>query len=140
MENSIASLHAAESEEIKPYKIHVSSKYLDLTKKKLELTRLPHEVLLPREREWEHGTPKSEIEPLIDYWLEHYTWRQRETHLNTTLPQYRTAISLPSTTTTPSPPPLRIHFVHLKSPHKHALPLLLIPTFPLTNLSLTPLF
>ncbi|KAL5315692.1 hypothetical protein ACEPPN_016562 [Leptodophora sp. 'Broadleaf-Isolate-01'] len=141
MENSIASLHAAESEEIKPYKIHVSSKYLDLTKKKLELTRLPHEVFLPREREWDHGTPKSEIEPLVDYWLEHYTWRQRETHLNTTLPQYRTAISLPSTTTTPTPsPPLRIHFLHLKSPHKHAIPLLLIPTFPLTNLSLTPLF
>ncbi|PVH79575.1 alpha/beta-hydrolase [Cadophora sp. DSE1049] len=137
MENSIASLHAAESEEIKPYKIHVSSKYLDLTKKKLELTRLPHEVLLPRAREWELGTPKSEIEPLIDFWLEHYTWRQRETHLNTTLPQYRTALSLP---TNPPSPPLRIHFLHLKSPHKHALPLLLIPTFPLTNLSLTPLF
>lgn len=100
MENSVASLHAAESEEVKPYKIHVSlfffallslrvvsrasancagttangashqvsSKYLDLTKKKLELTRLPHEVLLPREREWELGTPKIEIEPLIDFW------------------------------------------------------------------------
>lgn len=97
MENSVASLHAVESEEVRPYKIHVSllpllltlriylslsackapansashqvsSKYLDLTKKKLELTRLPHEVLLPREREWELGTPKSEIEPLIDFW------------------------------------------------------------------------
>lgn len=137
MENSVASLQAVESEEVKPYKIHVSSKYLDLTKKKLELTRLPHEVLLPREREWELGTPKSEIEPLIDFWLEHYTWRQRETHLNTTLPQYRTTLSLP---TVPPSPPLRIHFLYLKSPHKHALPLLLIPTFPLTNLSLTPLF
>jgi hypothetical protein len=46
----------------------VSSKYLELTKKKLELTRLPHEILLPRSREWELGTPKSEIEPLIDFW------------------------------------------------------------------------
>ncbi|CZS89543.1 related to epoxide hydrolase [Rhynchosporium graminicola] len=138
MESSIASLHGAENEEIKPYKIHVSTKYLDLTKKKLELTRLPHEVLLPRDREWEDGTPKSEIEPLIDFWLEHYTWRQRETHLNTILPQYRTVISLPSTNT--PTPPLRIHFLYLKSPHIHALPLLLIPTFPLTNLSLIPLF
>ncbi|CZT05973.1 related to epoxide hydrolase [Rhynchosporium agropyri] len=138
MESSIVSLHGAENEEIKPYKIHVSTKYLDLTKKKLELTRLPHEVLLPRDREWEDGTPKSEIEPLIDFWLEHYAWRQRETHLNTTLPQYRTAISLPSTNT--PTPPLRIHFLYLKSPHIHALPLLLIPTFPLTNLSLIPLF
>lgn len=71
--------------------------------------------------------------------LEHYTWRNRENHLNT-LPQFRTALSLPSSPTTPTSPPLRIHFLHLKSPHKHALPLLLLPTFPLTNLSLTPLF
>lgn len=77
---------AATTNEIKPYKIHVSVRiavqpllfyshfeqvsfrYLDLTKKKLELTRLPHELLLPQSREWEHGTPKSEIEPLVDYW------------------------------------------------------------------------
>jgi hypothetical protein len=46
----------------------VSSKYLDLTKKKLELTRLPHELHLSGAREWEYGTPKSAIEPLIDFW------------------------------------------------------------------------
>lgn len=46
----------------------MSSKYLDLTKKKLELTRLPHELLVPSGREWEFGTSKSEIEPLIDFW------------------------------------------------------------------------
>ena len=88
MESSTASLpgHGNGGEEIRPYKIHVSlrklqsrrnwfadrrqvsSKYLDLTRKKLELTRLPHEILLPPAREWENGTPKSEIEPLIDYW------------------------------------------------------------------------
>lgn len=71
MEASVATLGMGE--EIRPYKIHVSSKYLDLTRKKLELTRLPHELLLPRAREWEYGTPKAEIEPLIDFWLEHYT-------------------------------------------------------------------
>lgn len=48
--------------------VKVSSKYLELTQKKLELTRLPHELLLPKAREWEFGTPKSEIEPLIDFW------------------------------------------------------------------------
>lgn len=36
--------------------------------------------------------------------------------------------------------PLRIHFLHIKSPHQHAVPLLLVPTFPLTNLSLSPVF
>ncbi|PMD37453.1 alpha/beta-hydrolase [Hyaloscypha variabilis F] len=135
MEASVANIGMGE--EIRPYKIHVSSKYLDLTRKKLELTRLPHELLLPKVREWEYGTPKAEIEPLIDFWLEHYTWRSQESHLNNTLPQFRTAIKVPSSDTSV---PLRIHFLHLKSPHQHAVPLLLVPTFPLTNLSLAPLF
>ncbi|KAF8853784.1 alpha/beta-hydrolase [Acephala macrosclerotiorum] len=152
MENSIAALNA--SEEIRPYRVHVSSKYLELTKKKLELTRLPHELLLPKAREWEFGTPKGVVEPLIDFWLEQYNWRDREEHLNLTLPQFRTAISLPPPTTTipftPSleppeqtpTPPLRIHFIHLRSPRSSAVPILLLPPFPLTNLSLSssPLF
>jgi hypothetical protein len=87
MEDSIVSLSGAE--DVRPYRIHVSrarshrviskqnrrltseqvsSKYLELTRKKLELTRLPRELLLPRSREWDQGTPKSEIEPLIDFW------------------------------------------------------------------------
>lgn len=48
--------------------VQVSAKYLELTKRKLELTRLPHELLLPEERRWAYGTPKSVLEPLVDYW------------------------------------------------------------------------
>jgi hypothetical protein len=88
MESSITSLN--QDDEIKPYRIHVSphlrllrfrssfpltnattkvsSKYLDITRTKLELTRLPHELLLPKARGWENGAPKAEIEPLIDFW------------------------------------------------------------------------
>ncbi|KAF4628048.1 hypothetical protein G7Y89_g10102 [Cudoniella acicularis] len=131
---------AHDDEVVEAYKIHVSSKYLDLTRKKLELTRLPHEVLLKGNREgedsWEFGTPKRVVEPLIDFWLEHYSWRTQEAHLNSTLPQYRTPIAIPGSTSAP----LRIHFLHIPSPYAHAIPLLLIPTFPLTNLNLTPLF
>jgi hypothetical protein len=47
----------------------VSAKYLELTKKKLELTRLPRELELPDERRWEQGTPKSVLEPLLDFWF-----------------------------------------------------------------------
>lgn len=78
-----------EDERVEPYKIHVrvdltarytdiagpklkvlqvSSKYLELTRQKLQLTRLPHEILLPKEREWEQGVPKAELEPLVDFW------------------------------------------------------------------------
>lgn len=62
--------------------------------------------------------------------LEKYNFREVEEGLNKT-PQFRTAISIAS-----SEAPLRIHFLHIRSPHPNALPLLLIPPFPFSNLSL----
>ncbi|CAJ2508012.1 Uu.00g091980.m01.CDS01 [Anthostomella pinea] len=118
---------AAAAEEIKPYKIHVSSRYLDLTKQKLEVTRLPHEHDEPRSTDW--WQPKSHVEPLIDFWLEQYSWREEEDLLNL-LPQFRTGFTIPS-----SEAPIRIHFIHIRSPHANAVPLLLIPPFPFSNLS-----
>ncbi|RFU33457.1 hypothetical protein B7463_g2851, partial [Scytalidium lignicola] len=47
--------------------MQVSSKYLELTKKKLELARLPHEKKLRGDSDDEPGTPRSEIEPLVDF-------------------------------------------------------------------------
>ncbi|PSR80589.1 Alpha/Beta hydrolase protein [Coniella lustricola] len=120
---------AAAGDEIKPYKVHVSSKYLELTRQKLELTRLPHEAAgsRPSEDWWE---PKPQIESLIDYWLEKYSWRDHEETLNQT-PQFRTAIAVPG-----ADAPLRLHFVHVKSTRDGAVPLLLIPPFPFSNLAL----
>lgn len=118
----------APGDEVKPYKIHVSSRYLELTKQKLELTRLPHESTQPPSEDW--WEPKPQVEPLIDFWLEKYSWREQEETLNKT-PQFRTSISIPSSET-----PLRLHFIHVPSPHSHALPLLLIPPFPFSNLAL----
>ncbi|KAI1410920.1 alpha/beta-hydrolase [Hypoxylon sp. FL1857] len=119
---------AGGAEEIKPYKIHVSSKYLDLTKQKLEVTRLPHELSEPKSKDW--WEPKSRVEPLIDFWLEQYSWRAQEDLLNTELPQFRTGFLIPSSEAT-----VRIHFVHAPSSHSNAIPLLLIPPFPFSNLS-----
>ncbi|KAJ0308358.1 hypothetical protein COL516b_003627 [Colletotrichum fioriniae] len=106
-------------DEISPYRIH-----------KLELTRLPHEPSEPnKSRDW--WEPKSRIEPLIDFWLEKYDWREQETAFNNQLPQFRTAITPPGSSS-----PVRLHFIHVRSSHSNAIPLLLIPPFPFTNLSL----
>ena len=48
------------------------------------------------------------------------------------MPQFRTAIK-----TAASETPLRLHFMHCRSRHSNAIPLLLIPPFPFTNLALT---
>ncbi|KAK4159375.1 putative epoxide hydrolase [Cladorrhinum sp. PSN259] len=123
----------AVDEEVKPYKIHIPSKHLELTRQKLELTRLPHEGAEPQ------------IEPLIDYWLESYSFRDTETKLNTNIPQFRTSLpvsSSSSASSSSSPESIRIHFIHSPSSSPSggpsATPLLLLPPFPLTNLSLYP--
>ncbi|KAL2207718.1 alpha/beta-hydrolase [Sarocladium strictum] len=130
MSNPEDAAAAPPGEEVKPYKIHVSTRYLDLTRKKLELTRLPHEKADPRSTDW--WEPKPQVEPLIDFWLEQYSWRDHETHLNASVPQFRTSILVP-----PAQTPARLHFIHAQSPHANAVPLLLIPPFPVTNLSLS---
>ncbi|KAH8731938.1 Alpha/Beta hydrolase protein [Phaeosphaeriaceae sp. PMI808] len=119
-----------EGEAITPYSMHVSSRYLELTKKKLELTRLPRELELPEPKKWEHGTPKTVLEPLLDFWLEGYDWRVEEAGFNATLPQFRTNITVPSATDASASQPLRIHFVHKKSRHANAIPLLLCHSWP----------
>ncbi|KAK3997596.1 epoxide hydrolase [Cladorrhinum sp. PSN332] len=118
-----AAAQAVDEEEVKPYKVHIPSKHLDLTRQKLELARLPHQGAEPQ------------IEPLIDYWLESYSFRDTESKLNNTIPQFRT--SLPVSPASSSSESIRIHFIH-SSPSPNATPLLLLPPFPLTNLSIYP--
>ncbi|KAM0256907.1 hypothetical protein ACHAQJ_004729 [Trichoderma viride] len=114
--------------EIKEYKIHASSKYLELTRQKLELARLPREVPDANSKAW--WNPKPTLEPLIDFWLEHFAWRDHEIEINESVPQFRISIQT-STTEAPS----RMHFIHARSRHPNAVPLILIPPFPFTNLS-----
>ncbi|KAK8110382.1 epoxide hydrolase [Apiospora kogelbergensis] len=115
-------------EEVKPYQLHVSTKYIDLTQQKLEITRLPHEQSEPNSVDW--WEPKPLVEPLIDFWVEQYEWRSEEAALNE-LPQFRTGFTIPN-----AEAPIRVHFIHVRSAHtEDAIPLLLIPPFPLTCLS-----
>ncbi|PTB42327.1 uncharacterized protein TrAFT101_008584 [Trichoderma asperellum] len=114
--------------EIKEYKIHASSKYLDLTRQKLELARLPREVPDANSKAW--WNPKPTLEPLIDFWLEHFAWRDHESEINESVPQFRISIQTSATEA-----PTRMHFIHARSRHPNPVPLLLIPPFPFTNLS-----
>lgn len=92
---AVAGDSSSAAEQVKPYKIHVciyhehlynvpykslfgpvtdvlfpliqvSSRYLNLTKQKLEIARLPHELDKPKSKDW--WQPKSQVEPLIDFW------------------------------------------------------------------------
>jgi len=73
-------LAQAASNNIHPYRMHVSQRYLELTKKKLELTRLPREPQGMGQQSSNFGVSKSDLEPLVDYWMEEYDWRAQESH------------------------------------------------------------
>lgn len=119
----------------------VSSRYLDLTRQKLLLARLPRENgLLDTSQQWTLGTPKSVLEPLLDLWLEGYDWRAEEDKFNAALPQFRTLISFDAKTGNDEGErgglveverkPVRTHFVHRRSEREGAVALLYCHSWP----------
>lgn len=62
---------------------------------------------------------KTDLEPLVDHWLEEYDWRAQESFYNDLLPQFRVAIN-----------GTRLHFVHKRSQSPTAIPLLFIHGWP----------
>lgn len=62
--------------------------------------------------------------------LETYDWRASESHFNTTLPQFRTLVSLSPGQDGADKKPLRTHFVHARSSRPTAMPLLYIHSWP----------
>nr|POE65694.1 putative epoxide hydrolase [Quercus suber] len=112
---------------VHPYRIFVSQKYLDLTRRKLELTRLPRS---PQGSFYDYsgGVTKDELEPLIDHWAETYDWRAQEAHYNEVLPQFRTSLN-----------GTRLHFVHKRSASPNAIALLFVHGWPESFLSVAPM-
>jgi pimeloyl-ACP methyl ester carboxylesterase len=68
--------------------------------------------------DWSQGTPLAYIRELCRYWLEEYDWRAAKARFNQ-FPQFTTAID-----------GLGIHFVHVRSPHPDAVPLLMTHGWP----------
>jgi epoxide hydrolase len=68
--------------------------------------------------DWSQGVPHGYLRELCRYWADGYDWRATEARLNA-LPQFRTEID-----------GLGIHFVHVRSPHPDALPLIITHGWP----------
>jgi pimeloyl-ACP methyl ester carboxylesterase len=68
--------------------------------------------------DWSQGVPLAQIKALVEYWRHGYDWRRCEAMLNG-FGQYRTEID-----------GLGIHFLHISSPNKGALPLLMTHGWP----------
>jgi pimeloyl-ACP methyl ester carboxylesterase len=100
---------------IEPFEIDVSDLVLDDLADRLAATRFPDEI---DDTGWEYGVPIAYLRDLVDYWRDGYDWRAQEARLNE-LAHFRTRIDGQD-----------IHFVHARSSHTNALPLLLVHGWP----------
>jgi pimeloyl-ACP methyl ester carboxylesterase len=100
---------------IEQFEIHVDEAVLDDLRRRLAAARIPDQI---DGTGWEYGIPADYLRELVDYWRDTYDWRAHEQRLNE-LEHYRTVIDGQS-----------IHFVHARSPHDGAFPLLLTHGWP----------
>ena len=101
--------------DVTPFKVRVPQDALDDLKRRLASTRWPERETVG---DWSQGVPLQKAQALIAYWRDKYDWRRFEARLNA-FPQYRTQLD-----------GLGIHFIHARSPHPNALPIILTHGWP----------
>lgn len=105
----------AATDAITPVNLSVSSQALVDLRLRLASTRLPEKETVA---DWTQGAPLGRVRDLLQYWQNNYDWRRLERKLNT-FGQYRTRID-----------GLGIHFLHVRSRHANATPIILTHGWP----------
>jgi pimeloyl-ACP methyl ester carboxylesterase len=100
---------------VRPFEVHVPEEQLADLRRRLEATRWPSTELVTDRSQ---GVQSAAIRELARYWAGEHDWRRCETRLNA-LPQFMTEID-----------GVDIHFIHVKSPHEGALPLIMTHGWP----------
>jgi pimeloyl-ACP methyl ester carboxylesterase len=95
--------------EIRPFQIDVRDEALDDLRRRIAATNWPERETVADQSQ---GVPLDMIQKLARYWMTDYDWRTVEANLNA-LPQFITEID-----------GLDIHFIHVRSQHEDALPLI----------------
>jgi pimeloyl-ACP methyl ester carboxylesterase len=101
--------------QIQPFRVHVGDEVLDDLRRRLRATRWPDAETVD---DWSQGIPLAYVQEVCAYWSEQYDWRKGEARINA-FPQFRTEID-----------GVGIHFLHLRSPHENALPLVITHGWP----------
>lgn len=100
---------------ISPFKYHASDKALADLRKRILATQWPEKETVT---DASQGVQLSVMQKLASYWASNYDWRKAEATLNG-FPQFITSID-----------GLNIHFIHVRSKHKNALPLIISHGWP----------
>jgi pimeloyl-ACP methyl ester carboxylesterase len=100
---------------IRPFHVEVPEESLSELRRRLAATRWPSRELVTDRSQ---GVQSATIQELARYWATDYDWRRGEARLNA-LPQFTTEID-----------GVDIHFIHVRSPHADALPLIMTHGWP----------
>lgn len=103
------------AEAIRPFQVDIAGKDLKELRSRIMATRWPdRETVMDNSQ----GVQLAKLQELVQYWGTQYDWRKAEKKLNA-LPQFKTLID-----------GLEIHFIHVKSHHMNALPLIITHGWP----------
>jgi pimeloyl-ACP methyl ester carboxylesterase len=105
----------ATTTEIRPFTVEVPQAELDELRQRIAATRWPERETVDDQTQ---GVPLATIQALAAYWGSEYDFRRFETRLNA-FPQFMTEID-----------GLDIHFIHVRSPHEDALPIVITHGWP----------
>ncbi|WP_405052158.1 epoxide hydrolase family protein [Sinorhizobium sp. 8-89] len=100
----------AASDEIRQFTVNIPDEQLAEMRQRIAETRWPEKETV---QDSSQGVPLAAMRKLADYWAKDYDWRKGEAKLNA-YPQFVTEID-----------GLDIHFIHVRSKHKNALPLVI---------------
>jgi pimeloyl-ACP methyl ester carboxylesterase len=100
---------------VRPFRVDMPEEALADLHPRLAAARFPHKELVA---DASQGVQVAMLQALASYWATEYDWRRCEAKLNA-LPQFLTEID-----------GLDIHFIHVKSRHEHALPLVITHGWP----------
>jgi pimeloyl-ACP methyl ester carboxylesterase len=103
------------NDSLTPFKVSIPQAAIDDLKRRLGATRWPEKETV---EDWSQGVPLAKAKALVSYWQNKYDWRRFERQINA-YPQFRTKID-----------GLGIHFIHVKSKHENALPIVLTHGWP----------
>jgi pimeloyl-ACP methyl ester carboxylesterase len=101
--------------DIRPFQLQIPEEELAELRRRIEATRWPTKELVADRSQ---GVQLETMQALARYWTTEYDWRACEARLNA-LPQFTTQID-----------GVDIHFIHVKSQHENALPLIMTHGWP----------
>ncbi|TIP85500.1 MAG: epoxide hydrolase [Mesorhizobium sp.] len=113
--SALANANAAEDRSIRPFTVSIPQAALEELRRRIAETRWPDRETVDDQSQ---GIQLAKLKPLVKYWGTGYDWRKAEAKLNT-LPQFMTTID-----------GVDIHFIHVRSKHPNALPLIMTHGWP----------